>query len=99
MMDPPTRNVAVTSDTLTSAMDEITLHPDKQDVMVVNNEVSDATEVNETSDKSFNDKLITIISYLFKDKLLNPAAYARTPPALYGSNEEESEVQRSSKKH
>lgn len=71
-MDKQTHKVIETSETLASAIDEISLHPDKHDMAHVNNGIDEATEVNAKSLKSLNDSLKPFISCTFKEKLLNP---------------------------
>lgn len=71
-MDTQTCNSIETSETLASAVDEISLHPDKHDIANVNNGIDENAEVNAKSLKSLNDSLISYISCTFKEKLLNP---------------------------
>lgn len=70
-MDQQTKNVAATSETITSAMDGISLHPDRHDEMIVDNEGDEATEVIATFSKSLNDTPKIFIPCIFKAKLLN----------------------------
>lgn len=90
MMNAETNNVATNSETLTSAMDVINLHPDGQDVMNINNEIDDATEVFVNSYQSFNGNYL---SCNLQNILLNPEE-TRTSTAFYGPNEKKSKSQR-----
>lgn len=65
-MDSQNEETAGNSDSLASAMDEISLHPEANDLANENIEMSDAVEVNAKLIQSVND-----VSYTFKDELLN----------------------------
>lgn len=70
-MNTHNQKVAATPETLTSAIDVINLHPDRQDVLAVNNVVVEAIEVNALSTQSIIDNTIANVSCIFKDNLLN----------------------------
>lgn len=71
-MDSYTDKVVETSETLASAMDVISLHPDKHDVENVTKESVQATEVKAKFLKSSNDEPIIFVSCIFTEELLNP---------------------------
>lgn len=81
-MNAQTNNVATNSETLASAMDVINLHPDRQDVMNVNNEIDDATEVIANSHQPSNG---IYLSCKLQDILLNQeeTQHQRAPRPLF----------------